>query len=267
MSIPNVDFHHRLLGGRHPDLDGAVVKLNDGFSGEGNASFRFRKSDRGARAEARVAKQLGSRLAFEAHGETWRRYREKFSSMGGIVEARVTGDEVHSPSAQCRIDPRGHIEVVSTHEQRLGGPSGQVFVGCEFPARETYRARLQDDAERVGRVLRDRGALGRFSVDFVAVRRGTRWLCHAIEINLRKGGTTHPFLMLDFLIDGHYERQAGVYQTPAGQPHSSRGTLGSIRMIWWRSLSSRGCTTMPQPTRGSSFTSSAHWSTSARSAY
>ena len=202
---------------RCPDLDSAVVKLNDGFSGEGNACFRYRQSDRGSDLEARLTKRLGSRLAFEAHDETWDRFRDKFASMGGIVEARLIGDEVRSPSAQCRIDPRGHIEVVSTHEQRLGGRSGQVFVGCEFPARNTYRARLQDDAECVARVLRDRGVLGRFSVDFVAVRRGTRWRCDAIEVNLRKGGTTHPFLMLDFLTNGAYDRRTGTHRTRSGQ--------------------------------------------------
>ena len=200
-----------------PELESAVVKLNDGFSGEGNACFQYRRSDHGSGLEVRVTRQLGPRLAFEAHGETWDGYRDKFASMGGIVEARLVGDEVRSPSAQCRIDPRGHIEVVSTHEQRLGGRSGQVFVGCEFPAHDTYRAQLQDDAERVARVLRDRGALGRFSVDFVAVRHGTQWRCEAIEVNLRKGGTTHPFLMLDFLTNGAYDRKTGTYRTPSGQ--------------------------------------------------
>ena len=45
--------------------------------------------------------------------------------------------------------------------------------------------------------------LGRFALDFVVVRdRGGRWEAYAIEINLRKGGTTHPFLTLQFLTDG-----------------------------------------------------------------
>ena len=41
---------------------------------------------------------------------------------------------------------------------------------------------------------------------------------HAIEINLRKGGTTHPFLMLQFLTDGHYCAETGEFLTPAGDP-------------------------------------------------
>ncbi len=92
-----------------------------------------------------------------------------------------------------------------------------MFLGCEFPARSTYRVALQDAAVQVAKELRDRGVLGRFSVDFVATRQGRTWRTYAIEINLRKGGTTHPFLMLDFLTGGSYQRRTGVYQTPAGQ--------------------------------------------------
>ena len=53
--------------------------------------------------------------------------------------------------------------------------------------------------------LAGEGALGRFGIDFVSVRRGDRWESVAIEINLRKGGTTHPFLMLQFLTGGAYD--------------------------------------------------------------
>lgn len=203
---------------RHrPRLRRAVVKLNDGFSGEGNAVFRFRAGDTGPGLARRIARRLAGGLVYEAANESWDRYQEKFGAMGGIVEEFLAGDEVRSPSVQCRIDPRRHIEEVSTHEQVLGGPSGQVFVGCEFPARDVYRTRLQADARRVAQVLRRKGVLGRFAVDFVAVRSGTTWRQYAIEINLRKGGTTHPFLMLDFLTDGDYDPGKGVYQIQTGQ--------------------------------------------------
>ena len=202
---------------RQPSLGFAVVKLNDGFSGEGNARFRFRPRDADTDSEARIARRLPNALLFEATDMTWELYADKLAQMGGIVEAFVTGDEVRSPSVQCRIDPRRLVEVVSTHEQLLGGRSGQVFVGCEFPADDRYRAELQHAGERVAEALRDRGVLGRFGVDFVVVSEAGRWRPYAIEINLRKGGTTHPFLMLDFLTDGMYDRATGLYRTPAGQ--------------------------------------------------
>jgi hypothetical protein len=39
----------------------------------------------------------------------------------------------------------------------------------------------------------------------------------AIEINLRKGGTTHPYDLLDFLTDGAYDPASGLYRAPSGQ--------------------------------------------------
>jgi len=43
------------------------------------------------------------------------------------------------------------------------------------------------------------------------------WTPYAIEINLRKGGTTHPFLTLQFLTDGRYNPATGLFLTPAGR--------------------------------------------------
>ncbi|HWJ20028.1 MAG TPA: peptide ligase PGM1-related protein, partial [Geobacterales bacterium] len=36
-------------------------------------------------------------------------------------------------------------------------------------------------------------------------------------INLRKGGTTHPFLMLQFLTAGSYDTKTGLFLTAAGK--------------------------------------------------
>ena len=38
----------------------------------------------------------------------------------------------------------------------------------------------------------------------------------AIEINLRKGGTTHPFAVLRNLVPGHYDEGAGLWRAEAG---------------------------------------------------
>ena len=66
--------------------------------------------------------------------------------------------------------------------------------------------------------------LGRFAVDFIAARRGETWSCYAIENNLRKGGTTHTYMMLEFLTDGHYDADRGLHLTPSGQPRYYRAT-------------------------------------------
>ncbi|MGH3147516.1 MAG: peptide ligase PGM1-related protein, partial [Rubrobacter sp.] len=79
---------------------------------------------------------------------------------------------------------------------------------------------IKEAGQRVGKVLKDRGALGRFAIDFISVRRegSPDWEHAAIEINLRKGGTTHPYLILRFLTDGTYDADDGLYCTPTAKP-------------------------------------------------
>jgi hypothetical protein len=60
--------------------------------------------------------------------------------------------------------------------------------------------------------------IGRFALDFVVVRgEHEKWEPYAIEINLRKGGTTHPFLTLQFLTDGKYDPDTAIFTAPNGQ--------------------------------------------------
>jgi pheganomycin biosynthesis PGM1-like protein len=200
---------------KQPGLRRAVVKLNDGFSGEGNALFDFTDAPAGASLGSHVRDRL-QYLAFEAKGMTWDVYREKFKAMGGVVEEFIPGAEKRSPSAQFRIDPRSRIEALSTHDQVLGGANGQIFLGCRFPADRAYRLDIQERGKRTAEVLAQKGVIGRFGIDFISVKDAERWRHLAIEINLRKGGTTHPFLMLQFLTDGRYDAETGEFVTPSG---------------------------------------------------
>jgi pheganomycin biosynthesis PGM1-like protein len=118
---------------------------------------------------------------------------------------------------QCRVDPLRRASIISTHDQLLGGPSGQIYLGCTFPADTAYSADVHDAGLRVARQLASEGVIGRLGVDFVSVRRRDRWETTAIEINLRKGGTTHPFLMLQYLTDGAYDPEATTYRTATGR--------------------------------------------------
>ena len=145
-------------------------------------------------------------------------YVAKFGEGGGIVEERITGQEVQSPSVQLRVLPGGEVELLSTHDQLLGGPSGQSYLGCVFPAAAAYARLITGHAEQIGKRLAREGALGRFAVDFVVVRdSGGSWTPYAIELNLRRGGTTHPFLTLQFLTDGRYDPATAIFTTPRGR--------------------------------------------------
>ena len=201
---------------RRPGIKRAVVKLEEGFSGEGNALFTYEGAPEGAALKPWLRDRL-PQLAFEAKDMTWELFGEKLSSMGGIVEEFIEGDVKRSPSAQFRVDPLGQLEAVSTHDQVLGGESGQVFLGCLFPADDAYRLRIQEDGRKAARVLAAKGVLGRFAIDFLSVRDGDEWRHYAIEINLRRGGTTHPFIMLEFLTEGQYDPESGTFLTPSGQ--------------------------------------------------
>ncbi len=203
---------------RKPGLRRAAIKLDEGFSGEGNAVFPYDGCPEGKDLVRWVRDELPGRIKFESAGETWERYGRKFEEMGGIVECWLEGEEVRSPSVQCRINPLGDATVVSTHDQVLGGPSGQIFLGSTFPADAAYSRDIKEAGQKVGQVLKERGALGRFAIDFISVRRGDGWEHAAIEINLRKGGTTHPYLILRFLTDGTYDPDDGLYCTPTAKP-------------------------------------------------
>jgi hypothetical protein len=204
------------LRGRNPRLGRAVVKLNHGFSGEGNAVFSYAGCPEDDQLRW-VAAHLPLNLTIEARDLRWERFAAKLSESGGIVEAWLSGDGVRSPSVQLRITPVGELEMISTHDQILGGPSGQIFQACTFPADPAYALEIQRLALRVGDVLKRRGVLGRFGVDFVSVPRDGGWQHFAIEINLRKGGTTHTYQMLQFLTGGRYDPDRAEFVTPAGE--------------------------------------------------
>jgi hypothetical protein len=157
-------------------------------------------------------------MKFESARQRYDSYMAKLGELAGIVEERVIGEEIRSPSVQLRITPLGQLEVLSTHDQVLGGPSGQSYLGCRFPADPGYAAVITREAVKVGQELVGEGVLGRFAFDFVVVRNGGAWTPYAIELNLRKGGTTHPFLTLQFLTDGRYDPETATFTPPSGRP-------------------------------------------------
>ena len=134
---------------------------------------------------------------------TWEAYRAKARQMGAIVEAFIEGEEKRSPSVQFRIDPLGGDRMRFDARSGAGRPGRPGVPGLPLPGRCGVPAGDPGaKAPRWPRCSRRRGVLGRFGVDFVSVRQGDGWRNYAIEINLRKGGTTHPFLMLQFLTGG-----------------------------------------------------------------
>lgn len=189
-----------------------VVKLDDSVSGLGNAIVSLDGAVGPAELEARARtlqledRELEPEAFYAALGER-----------GGIVEERIGGAEFRSPSAQLRVSPDGEIDLLSTHDQVLGGDHGQTYLGCRMPADPAYESPISRDARTIGARLAREGVIGRFGIDFVAVRdRGQGWRHYAVEINLRQGGTTHPLLTCQALTDGAYDVECGRFLNSAG---------------------------------------------------
>src|ERR671918_356797 len=185
-SIEEVEKAIAALRTARPDARSVVMKLNNGFSGQGNAILDL----------ASISEPIHeSPTVFCAEEESWETYIRKIAEGGAVVEQLIQDPEARSPSVQLRIFPGGGDEIISTHDQILGGPDEQVYLGCRFPAHEEYRSIIQEHARRVAALLAARGVIGSFGIDFVVVPTRHSWDAYLSEINLRLGGTTHPFLI------------------------------------------------------------------------
>ncbi len=205
-----------------PGMREVVVKINEGVSGSGNSLVDLVGLPApGDPAERAAMEERLRAMRFELTTLTYEEYLKRFARHGGIVEERVGvgAHEIRSPSVQLRVTPLGKLELLSTHDQMLGGPSGQSYLGCIFPADPGYAAAITREAAKVGALLAKAGVIGRFAFDFVVTRDepGGPWQTYAIEVNLRKGGTTHPFLTLQFLTGGVYDADTALFTAPSGR--------------------------------------------------
>ncbi len=203
-----------------PEIAELVIKLDRAVSGEGNALLDLAGLPvPGAGRERALIERRLQRLVPEVDGVSPAAYLGKLAAKGGVVEERITGRELRSPSVQLEITPAGAVALLSTHDQILHGRSGQRFAGCRFPADRAYAPVISALAQRVAEHLADKGVIGRFAIDFL-VTRGVddRWQPFALEVNLRMSGTTHPYQTLARLTGGSYDPQTASFRTRRGHP-------------------------------------------------
>jgi hypothetical protein len=189
---------------RRPDLEAVVIKLNDCFSGLGNVILEV---------DGLADPLPTSKTVFCSPEEGWPSYIVKMAAQGAVVEELLRDPQLRSPSVQLRISPAGAVEILSTHDQILGGPQNQVYLGCRFPAHPDYRLTIQREALKVGEVLAGEGVVGSFGIDFLVVGQDV----YLSEINLRLGGTTHPFWMARLATGSGYDPASGELRRPDGQ--------------------------------------------------
>ena len=214
----------------------AIVKHNDGVAGRGNARRRPAGPARARlrRRAGRAARARASRCSSSTRAPTSPSTCSRLAEGGGIVEEHIGGVELRSPSVQLRISPLGEVEVLSTHDQLLGGRSGQTLPRLPVPRRLRLRARDHrggDEDRPSGSPARACSAASPSTSSSSATPRGS-WTPYAIELNLRKGGTTHPFLTLQFLTDGTYDPGRRSSPPRAGaRSTSSRPTTSSRELL------------------------------------
>lgn len=226
-SVTEIESAIREIQARRPEAEAVVVKLNDGFSGQGNAVVELRGPAPAFPLEA-------SATTFCASGESWPAFSAKIAERGGIVEELVRHKAMTSPSVQLRVAPGGAIEVLSTHDQVLGGPDNQVYLGCRFPADPAYRLAIQEAGLRVAAVLAGEGVLGSFGIDFVVLPGGdgSGQQIYLSEINLRMGGTSHPFWMARLATGGAYDTGSGELVVEDGtRSYVATDNLKSQRLL------------------------------------
>jgi PGM1 C-terminal domain len=200
-----------------------VIKHDNSGAGDGNVVIDLRQVGGGPAA----GEQVRARVAALPE---W--YLRDLAA-GGVVEERIAGVRFASPSVQLDISPYGEVAVLSTHEQLLGGETGQVYVGCRFPADPAYARDLARHGRAIGTRLAARGVVGRLSVDFaVASDEAGGWQVFALEVNLRKGGTTHPFVVLRNLVPGRYDADAGQWVAADGTARSYWSTDNLVDPGW-----------------------------------
>ena len=210
----------------NPGAEAVVIKLNDGFSGIGNALLDL---------DGLASPLPLSRTTFCADDESWPAYGAKIEAGGAIVEELVRTPALVSPSTQVRIAPGGRYEIVSTHDQVLGGPSNQVYLGCRFPADRRYRAAIHEAAAAIAAVLAGEGVIGSFGIDWLVLPDAAGGADRVLlsEINLRMGGTTHPYWMTRLLTGATYDPARGELVTAGGAPvtYVASDNLKSPRLV------------------------------------
>jgi hypothetical protein len=220
-SVDDVLAAIEVIRSGRPGLQSVVIKHDDSGAGDGNVIVDLT-------APTLPDEQLRDRLTALP---SW--YLADLARGGGVVEELIVGDAFASPSAQVDIEPSGHVVVLATHEQVLGGDNGQVYKGCRFPADNAYAAQIAAHARAAAEELAACGVVGRVGVDFVAARDAAgHWTVLALEINLRKGGTTHPYCALRSLVPGRYDAPAGRWVAADGSNRAYCSTDNLMDPAW-----------------------------------
>ena len=207
---------------KYPSTKRLMIKRNYSSSGKGNCVFYWnnfaekyaidpKKMDLEEIAGL-IRKNFNEFASFQNVKTDLNEYRMRFNKTGGIVELYIEGEIKFSPSTQVLITSKNKPRIISNHEQILGGPDNQVYLGCKFPSLESHRRLIIAEGEKIASWLAKKGVIGNFAIDYVVTyEKGMKKpTVYPIEINLRKGGTTHIFRIAYYLTGAKYNPKNGL---------------------------------------------------------
>lgn len=224
-NFPELCLAMAKLAKKYPETKRLMIKENYRASGKGNAVFYLNSflTEMGVKirscAPIEIAKLIEDNfkkyVVFQNAKEKLSNYITDFNNNGGIVELYIEGNIKYSPSTQVIISSSGKFRISSTHEQVLGGPDKQVYLGCTFPAMDSHRRQIIKKGEKIASWLAKRGIVGNFAIDYVVIYSDEKSapIVYPIEINLRKGGTTHPFRIASYMTGAKYYAKTGILKT------------------------------------------------------
>ena len=187
-----------------------VIKLNDGVSGDGNGFFHLPE-----KVNVHSIRQSLIECKFVSSKMTYTKFFKEFAKLGGVVEIFVEGPKKASPSVQLFLKPDMTFEILSSHEQVLDD-SGSRFLGARFPAYNYHRSEITLEAEKVAKKLIEQKIFGIVGLDFLTISKANKIETYLIEINLRKGGTTHPYWTAKAALDASTCELTGRLKSSSG---------------------------------------------------
>ncbi|QDZ24727.1 IQ domain-containing protein [Chloropicon primus] len=217
-----------------------IFKVSDEYDSRGHASLDLKKvgplDDVAKRVENVISPQdpnsvekIISLLEDELLNEyvvihntevypTWETYANQFRKVGGVIEAFPEW-VVGSPSANVFIDPLGNVSIQSTHEQIFA--QDFTFVGASFPQSSVPHLPLAQATIAIAKKCYEKGIVGYFGIDFVALRQEGFLKIWAVDLNLHMTKTQLSFQFFDLLSGGSFNAESGMYLMPYGISYSA----------------------------------------------
>lgn len=184
-----------------------LIKLDREEAGNGIARVRREMLD-ASEGEFIAGLEISKRIPVEA-------FLHQLGAQGCVVEEFIEAPFTAFPSVKMNVLPDGRVLNLATHDQVL---SGMAYAGSRFPADAGYRKALIAFGRKIATAMSASGVRGIVSADFVATRdtpTGT-WTLRGLEVNARKGATTHPYCWTRLLTASTYDADAGVLRTSEG---------------------------------------------------